>query len=90
MSAVKTMAFSTTDWVAFCFLGTGKSIAIMAVGSSTDWNIADQYARYLKAKGFDVSFSRTSETVPPADHKIIIRDDPGISPIIVIIDPSAL
>ena len=71
-------------------LPTGKSIAIMAVGSSTDWNIADQYARYLKAKGFDVSFSRTSETVPPADHKIIIRDDPGISPIIVIIDPSAL
>jgi hypothetical protein len=71
-------------------LPTGKSIAIMAVGSRTDWNIADQYARYLKAKGFDVAFSRTSETVPPADHKIIIRDDPGIAPIIVIIAPSAL
>ncbi len=71
-------------------LPTGKSIAIMAVGSRTDWNIADQYARYLTAKGFDVSFSRSSETVPPADHKIIIRDDPGTSPIIVIIAPSAL
>jgi hypothetical protein len=71
-------------------LPTGKSLAIMAVGSRAEWNIADQYARYLKAKGFDVSFSRTSETVPPADHKIIIRDDPGIAPIIVIIAPSAL
>ena len=35
----------------------------MAVGSRTDWSIADQYPQYLKAKGFDVSFSRTSETV---------------------------
>jgi hypothetical protein len=71
-------------------LPTGKSIEILAVGSRTDWNIADQYARYLKARGFNVSFSRSSETVPPADHKIIIRDDPGTSPIIVIITPSAL
>src|SRR5262245_26551671 len=69
---------------------TGKSIEIMAVGSRTDWNIADQYAQYLKAKGFDVSFSRTSETVPPLDRKITIRDDPSTSPIIVIIAPSAL
>ena len=68
-------------------LPTGKSIEIMAVGSRTDWNIADQYAQYLKAKGFDVSFSRSSEIVPPPDHKIIIRDDPATSPIIVIIAP---
>src|SRR6266487_144573 len=61
-------------------LPTGKSIEIMAVGSRTDWNIADQYAQYLKAKGFHVSFSRSSETVPPPDHKIIIRDDPTTSP----------
>jgi hypothetical protein len=39
-------------------LPTGKSIEIIAVGSRTDWVIADQYAQYLKAKGFDVSFSR--------------------------------
>jgi hypothetical protein len=71
-------------------LPTGKSIEIMAVGSRTDWSIADQYAQYLKAKGFDVSFSRTSETVPPLDRKITIRDDPSTSPIIVIIAPSAL
>jgi hypothetical protein len=71
-------------------LPTGKSIEIMAVGSRTDWNIADQYAQYLKAKGFDISFSRTSETVPPLDRKITIRDDPTRSPIIVIIAPSAL
>jgi hypothetical protein len=71
-------------------LPTGKSIEIMAVGSRTDWNIADQYAQYLKAKGFDISFSRTSETVPPLDRKITIRDDPIRSPIIVIIAPSAL
>jgi hypothetical protein len=71
-------------------LPTGKSVAVMAVGSRTDWNIADQYAQYLKAKGFDVSFSRTSETVPPLDHKFTIRDDPATSPIIVIIAPSAL
>ena len=71
-------------------LPTGKSIEIMAVGSRTDWNIADQYAQYLRAKGFAVSFSRTSETVPPLDRKIIIRDDPVTSPIIVIIAPSAL
>ena len=71
-------------------LPTGKSIEIMAVGSRTDWNIADQYAQYLKAKGFDVSFLRSSETVPPPNHKIIIRDDPATSPIIVIIAPSAL
>ena len=71
-------------------LPTGKSIEIMAVGSRTDWNIADQYAQYLKAKGFDVSFSRSSETVPPPDHKITIRDDPTTSPIVVIIAPSAL
>ncbi len=71
-------------------LPTGKSIEIMAVGSRSDWNIADQYAQYLKAKGFDVSFSRSSETVPPPNHKIIIRDDPATSPIIVIIAPSAL
>ena len=71
-------------------LPTSKSIEIMAVGSRPDWNIADQYAQYLKAKGFDVSFLRTSETVPPLDHKITIRDDPTRSPIIVIIAPSAL
>jgi hypothetical protein len=67
-----------------------KSIEIMAVGSRTDWNIADQYAEYLKSKGFDISFLRSSEIVPPPDHKIIIRDDPTASPIIVIIAPSAL
>jgi hypothetical protein len=71
-------------------LPTGKSIEIMAVGSRTDWNIADQYAQYLKAKGFNLSFSRSSETVPSPDRKITIRDDPTISPIIVIIAPSAL
>ena len=71
-------------------LPTGKSIEILAVGSRTDWNIADQYAQCLKAKGFDVSFSRSSEIVPPSDHKITIRDDPTTSPIIVIIAPSAL
>ena len=71
-------------------LPTGKSIEIMAVGSRTDWSIADQYVQYLKAKGFDVSFSRTSETVPPLDRKITIRDDPATSPTIVIIAPSAL
>lgn len=67
-----------------------KSIEIMAVGSRADWNIADQYAEYLKTKGFDVSFLRSSEVVPPPDHKIIIRDDPSMSPIVVIIAPSAL
>ena len=71
-------------------LPTGKSIEIMAVGSRTDWNIADQYFQYLKAKGFDVSFTRSSETVPPLDRKITLRDDPTTSPIIVIIAPSAL
>jgi hypothetical protein len=71
-------------------LPTGKSIEILGVGSRTDWNIADQYAQYLKAKGFDVSFVRSSETVPPLDHKITIRDDPTTSPIVVIIAPSAL
>ena len=71
-------------------LPTGKSIEIMAVGSRTDWNIADQYFQYLKAKGFDVSFTRSSETVPPLNRKITIRDDPTTSPIIVIIAPSAL
>ncbi len=71
-------------------LRIGKSIEIMAVGSRTDWNIADQYAQYLKTKGFEVSFSRSSQTVPPLDHKITIRDDPTTSPIIVIIAPSAL
>jgi len=71
-------------------LPTGKSIEIMAVGSRTDWNIADQYAQYLKAKGFDVSFLRTGEVVPPPDRKITIRDDPTTSPIVVIIAPSAL
>jgi hypothetical protein len=71
-------------------LPTGKSIEILAVGSRTDWNIADQYVQYLKTKGFEVSFTRSSETVPPPDHKIAIRDDPTTSPIIVIIAPSAL
>jgi hypothetical protein len=71
-------------------LPAGKSIEILAVGSRPDWNIADQYAQYLKAKGFDVSFTRSSETVPPLDHKITIRDDPATSPTIVIIAPSAL
>ena len=71
-------------------LSTGKSVEILAVGSRTDWNIANQYAQYLKAKGFDVSFTRSSETVPPLNRKITIRDDPTTSPIIVIIAPSAL
>jgi uroporphyrinogen-III synthase len=71
-------------------LPTGKSIEIMAVGSRTDWNIADQYFQYLKAKGFDVSFTRTSETVPPPDRKITLHNDPATLPIIVIIAPSAL
>ena len=71
-------------------LPAGKSIEILAVGSRPDWNIAGQYAQYLKTKGFAVSFTRTSETVPPLDHKITIRDDPTTSPIIVIIAPSAL
>ncbi len=70
-------------------LRAGKSIEIMAVGSRTDWNIADQYAQYLKAQGFDVSLTRISETVPPPDHKITIRDDPTTLPIIVIIAPRA-
>jgi hypothetical protein len=71
-------------------LPTGKSIEILAVGSRTDWNIADQYVQYLKTKGFEVSFARSSETVPPPDRKIAIRDDPTASPTIVIIAPSAL
>ena len=71
-------------------LPTGKSIEILGVGSRTDWNVADQYAEYLKAKGFDVSFSRSSEIVPPPDRKITISDDPTTSPIVVIIAPSAL
>jgi hypothetical protein len=71
-------------------LPPSKSIEVMAVGSRADWSIADEYAEYLKAKGFDVSFLRSSEIVPPPDHKIIIRDDPTTSPIIVIIAPSAL
>ena len=71
-------------------LSTGKSVEILAVGSRTDWNIANQYAQYLKAKGFDVSFTRSSETVPPLDRKITLRDDPTTSPTIVIIAPSAL
>jgi hypothetical protein len=71
-------------------LPTGKSIEILAVGSRLDWNIASQYAQYLKTKGFAVSFTRSSETVPPPDHKITIRDDPTTSPTVVIIVPSAL
>ena len=71
-------------------LPTGKSIEILAVGSRTDWNIANQYAQYLRAKGFGLSFTRSSETVPRLDRKITIRDDPTTSPIIVIIAPSAL
>lgn len=71
-------------------LQSGKSVEIMAVGSRNDWNIADQYVQYLKAKGLNVSVSRTSETVPPPDRKVIIRDDPTTSPIVVIIAPSAL
>ena len=71
-------------------LPTGKSIEILAVGSRTDWNIGGQYVQYLKTKGFEVSFTRSSETVPPLDHKITIRDDPTKSPIVVIIAPSAL
>jgi energy-coupling factor transporter transmembrane protein EcfT len=71
-------------------LPTNKSIEILAVGSRTDWNVANQYAQYLKTKGFAVSFTRSSETVPPLDHKITIRDDPTTSPIFVIIAPSAV
>lgn len=71
-------------------LPTGKSIEILAVGSRTDWNIGGQYVQYLKTKGFEVSFTRSSETVPPLDRKITIRDDPTTSPTIVIIAPSAL
>jgi hypothetical protein len=71
-------------------LPTGKSIEILAVGSRTDWNIGGQYVQYLKTKGFEVSFTRSSETVPPLDRKITIRDDPTASPTIVIIAPSAL
>ncbi len=69
-------------------LQSGKSVEIMAVGSRHDWDIADQYVHYLKAKGLDVSFSRTSETVPPPDRQVIVRDDPATSPIVVIIAPS--
>ena len=71
-------------------LATGKSIEILAVGSRTDWNIAGQYAQYLRSKGFDVSFTRSSETVPPLNRKITLHNDPTTSPIIVIIAPSAL
>jgi hypothetical protein len=71
-------------------LPTGKSIEILAVGSRTDWNIAGQYAQYLRSKGFDVSFTRSSETVPPLNRKITLHNDPTTSPIIVIIAPSAL
>ena len=71
-------------------LPAGKSIEILAVGSRTDWSIADQYAQYLKAKGFAVSFTRSSETVPPLNRKITLHNDPTTSPIIIIIAPSAL
>jgi hypothetical protein len=58
-------------------LPISKSIEIMAVGSRPDWNIADQDAQYLKAKGFDVSFLRTSETVPTTAKSpyVMIRPD---------------
>ena len=63
-----------------------------------DATIGDQLASKLPtgksieimAKGFDVSFTRSSETVPPPDRKITLHNDPATSPIIVIIAPSAL
>jgi len=63
-----------------------------------DVTIGDQLASKLPtgksieimAKGFDVSFTRTSETVPPPDRKITLHNDPATLPIIVIIAPSAL
>ena len=63
-----------------------------------DATIGDQLASKLPtgksieimAKGFDVSFTRTSETVPPPDRKITLHNDPATLPIIVIIAPSAL
>jgi hypothetical protein len=44
-------------------LPIGKSIEIMAVGSRPDWNIAEQYAQYLKAKGFEAPLGDCSRAI---------------------------
>jgi len=69
-------------------LPRGKPIDVVAVGSPADWGVADQYAEYLKIKGFKVTLSRMGMVVPPPDQKIAIGppSDPRIG---VIIAPSA-
>jgi hypothetical protein len=69
-------------------LPPGKTIDVVAVGSAADWEVASQYADYLKTKGFEVTLSRMGMLVPPPDQKIRIGDvsDPRVG---VIIAPSA-
>lgn len=69
-------------------LPPGKPIAVMGVGSQSDWAIADQYTQYLKSKGFDVNLSLIGMMAPPPDHKISIGD-PNATRVTVIIAPSA-
>ena len=70
-------------------LPRGKPIDVVGVGSDADWQIASQYADYLKTKGFEVTLSRIGMVSPPPDQKIKIGDasDPRVG---VIIAPSAL
>ena len=69
-------------------LPRGKPIDVVAVGSPADWGVADQYAEYLKTKGFKVTLSRMGKVVPPPDQKITVgpASDPRVG---VIIAPSA-
>ena len=68
-------------------LPSGKPISVEGVGSPADQAIAGQYAKYLKDKGFDVSFGLTDVLVPVPTSKISIqRVGDGFR---VIIAPSA-
>jgi hypothetical protein len=69
-------------------LPAGKPIDLMGVGSRSDWAVAEQYAQYLRDKGFDVTVSASGVLIPIPDHKISIVDT-GAPRVKVIIAPAA-
>jgi hypothetical protein len=69
-------------------LPAGKPLTVITVGSNTDQVIGAEYVKFLKDKGFAVTWNSAGMYAPPPDHKITIQnlDAPQV---MVIIAPSA-
>ena len=63
-----------------------KPIDAKAVGSTKDWQVAEQYFAYLQQAGFSIrSYSKIGMLAPPPDQPVTIRVAPDH--IVIIVSP---